>query len=114
VAVKPTSKENVVERELLRRVLALGGKCEKVQIIGKRGFVDRLVALPGGRIILVEVKRPRGGVVSPHQRKFHREYRALGIVVAIVKTLEDIDLLLATHTSYEKRESRSDYEIAPA
>jgi hypothetical protein len=107
VAVKPSSKENVVERELLRRVQALGGRCEKVQVIGRRGFFDRLVGLPGGRIILVEVKRPRGGVVSPHQKKFHTEYKALGIPIAIVKTVEDIAALLDSNSS-AKHESRSD------
>ena len=46
-------REAAVERELVRRVRALGGLCEKVRVAGRRGFFDRLVVLPG-RVIFVE------------------------------------------------------------
>ena len=86
--------ENSVEEELLRRVRAAGGRCEKVGLQGRRGYFDRIVVLPG-RVIFVECKRPQGGVLSPHQIQLHEQYRALGAVVAIVKTSADIDALLA-------------------
>ena len=61
-------RESVIEAELVKRVTALGGIADKVQVIGRRGFCDRLVVLPHGRIFLVECKRPRGGRLSPHQK----------------------------------------------
>jgi hypothetical protein len=86
--------ENSVENELVKRVKAIGGRAEKVIALGRRGFFDRLVVLPGGRIIFVECKRPRGGIVSPNQILLHDAYRKLGVVIAIVRNSEDIDQLI--------------------
>lgn len=94
--VKLCDRESVIERELVRRVLALGGRCDKVQVIGQRGFFDRLIVLPGGRIIFAETKRPRGGRMTEHQRQYRDSYKALGAAVALVKTSADIDELLKT------------------
>jgi len=94
MAVKLSVKEKVVEAELVRRVEALGGRCDKVKVIGQRGFFDRLILLPGGRIIFAELKRPKGGRMTEHQRQYRRNYVALGAVVAVVKTSADIDELL--------------------
>ena len=53
--------ESTIEAELRRRVEALGGVCEKVRAIGRRGFFDRLIILPGPRIIFAEIKRQHRG-----------------------------------------------------
>lgn len=87
-------KESVVEDYLVDQVEAMGGVAEKVTVIGTRGFYDRLVVLPGGRIIFVECKKPRRSRISPHQRARHTTYRRLGAEVAVVKTLADVDRLL--------------------
>jgi len=89
-------RENVIENELVRRVEAAGGMAEKVTVIGRRGFFDRLVVLPGGVVVFCEVKRPRGGVFSMHQIQRHKAYRSLGVVVAIVRNSADIDRLLSS------------------
>jgi len=94
VNVKKSSKEHTVEEQLIRRVKALGGRCEKMSMKGRRGFFDRLVVLKG-RIVFVELKRPVGGVLSPHQIQLHDAYRALDAEVAIVRNSADIDNLLA-------------------
>ena len=73
--VKSSVKENAIERELRLRVEEHGGECVKVQAIGRRGFFDRVVTLPGGRVVFVEVKRPKGGRVSLHQRQYHERFR---------------------------------------
>jgi len=93
-------KERAVEAELVARVEALGGVCEKVMVVGKRGFFDRLIVLPvrGGppRIIFAEIKRPRFSRIAPHQQKYYDTFRALGVVdVYFVKNSADIDRLLA-------------------
>ena len=54
-------KESVVETELVKRVRAIGGICEKTRVIGRRGLLDRVVVLPGNRVVFVELKRPVGG-----------------------------------------------------
>ena len=88
--------EKVVEEELVRRVEAAGGVAEKVRVIGARGFFDRLVVLPGGNILFVELKRPKGGRVSHHQHARHEKYKKLGARVAIVRSLREIDSLLTS------------------
>jgi hypothetical protein len=92
--VKLSEKENALEQELVRRVHQLGGICEKVTVLGTRGFFDRIVVLPGGRIVFVELKRPKGGRMSPHQILRAAAYKSLGAAVLLVKSREDIDALL--------------------
>lgn len=90
-------KESVVENELVRRVVAIGGTADKVTIIGSRGYFDRLVVLPGGRVVFAECKRPRGGILTKHQQRRAEKYRALGAEVKLIKNFDDIDELLADH-----------------
>ena len=94
MTVKLSDRESAVETELVRRVRAIGGRAEKVTVMGTRGFFDRLVILPGGRVIFCECKRPRGGRMSAHQIERVRIYRSLGVVVAIITDSADIDQLL--------------------
>ena len=91
-----TVKESAIERELMRRVHGRGGLCVKVQALGARGFFDRLIILPGPRVVFCEVKKPRGSRISPHQHQWHDLFRALDVEVAVVKNSEDIDALLKT------------------
>ena len=88
-------KESAIEAELVIRVTLAGGMCKKVTVLGERGFFDRLVILPGARVIFVELKKPKGGRVSPHQKQWAARCRSLGVEVALVKRSADIDRLLA-------------------
>lgn len=91
---KSTVKECEIEAELVERVEALGGVALKARVIGQRGFFDRLVLLPGARVLFVEVKRPRGGRMSAHQRQYATRVSTLGHAVAVVRNSADIDALL--------------------
>ena len=93
-------REDDIEQQLVRRVRALGGRCDKVVSKGSRGFFDRVVVLPG-RVVFVECKRPKGGRLSPHQISLHAQYRALGAAVALVKNSDDIDRLLSKEKAAE-------------
>jgi hypothetical protein len=92
--VKLSVKENIIEQELVLRVHQAGGIAEKVTVLGTRGFFDRLVVLPGGQVVFVELKRPRGGRLSPHQILRAKLYKSLGAVVVLISSREDIDALL--------------------
>ena len=89
-------KELTIERALTLQVTLAGGIALKVKVIGRRGFVDRLVLLPGGKVLFVELKRPIGGRLSPQQRAFHAELRNLNMTVASVKNSAEIARLLST------------------
>jgi hypothetical protein len=64
-----------------------------MQSIGRRGFPDRIVILPG-RIIFAELKRPSGGRLSPHQRWYAQKFIAMGHEIVLIRDSADIDRLL--------------------
>lgn len=80
--------ERDVERALVDRVKALGGTCEKFTSPTKRSVPDRIVTLPGGRIIFVEVKAP-GKKPTELQHRDHERRRALGCDVRVIDSMED-------------------------
>jgi hypothetical protein len=91
---KANVKEAVIERELVVRVRISGGLCIKLASPGRRGMFDRLVILPGPRVIFIELKRPKGGRISPHQQLYAARFKSLGVAIAVVRSSADIDLLL--------------------
>ena len=87
--------ESDIERYLVRRVKDAGGRAYKFVSPTNRGVADRLVVLPGGRVWFVEVKK-MGGRLSPLQRIFAEEVKALGCNYAIVRSKEYVDAFAAT------------------
>ena len=82
--------EKQIEAALIRRVKELGGTCEKFVSPGRRSVPDRLVTLPGGRIVFVEVKAPGKGPTEMQGRD-HWRRRKLGCEVVVINSLEDVD-----------------------
>lgn len=63
--------EREVEQYLVWCVEAkLKGKSWKFASPGQRGVADRIVCLPDGSTWFVEMKRPKGGRLSPLQKIF--------------------------------------------
>ena len=87
--------EKQIEKYFCERVARAGGVAEKVTSLSARGYFDRVAVLPGGRVIFAEIKKPRGGVIAAHQRERHRRYLELNAEVAVIKTYDDVDRLLA-------------------
>lgn len=79
--------EKTIEMALVRRVKELGGMCEKFVSPGRRSVPDRLVTLPGGRVIFVEVKAPSKSPTKMQERD-HERRRELGCEVVVINTLE--------------------------
>jgi hypothetical protein len=90
----PVKKESAIEAELVRRVEAAGGICHKMMAIGRRGFPDRLVILPGAQVFFVECKRVKGGRFSAPQIWYAEKFGGLGVAIATVRKSADIDRLL--------------------
>lgn len=86
-------KESVLERRLVREVERLGGQAPKWVSPGHRGVPDRLVILPGGRTVFVEMKAP-GKPLAPLQARWARILRGLGHDVYKIDSNEQIDAFI--------------------
>jgi hypothetical protein len=82
--------ESDVEDDLCRWAEANGVLCFKIKFEAERGAPDRLLILPGGEHVYVELKRPGGGRVSAQQEKIHKRLRDQGCFVIVGDDLEDI------------------------
>ena len=96
-AISRVRKESLRESELERRfvdfVKANGGVACKWVSPGRRGVPDRVVFMPGGRIVLVELKTIKGSL-SALQVRFHQQVRALGTEVLVIRRVEEFALVL--------------------
>ena len=90
-------KEKIIEAYLVKRVKQMGGMCNKLQWINRRGAPDRLVILPGRDAFWVELKRP-GGKTEPHQAREHQRMRSLGCRIEVVDSFERVDEVLNAAT----------------
>lgn len=72
--------ESSVEKYLVEQIRLHGGLCWKWVCPGHAGVPDRIVLLPGGRIIFVETKAP-GKKERPLQEYIHGRLRKLGFSV---------------------------------
>lgn len=85
-----TPLEKDIERKLVSLVRARGGLCLKWVCPGWAGVPDRIILLPGGRVIFAETKRPNGGVLAPRQKWWARQLRALGFACWVVWDEKDL------------------------
>lgn len=82
--------EKDIEQKLKRMIERHGGLCLKWVCPGWLGVPDRICLLPGGTVIFVELKRPKGGERSAMQKWWARKLSDLGFLHLWVKCEEDI------------------------
>ncbi|MDU2942391.1 MAG: VRR-NUC domain-containing protein [Citrobacter sp.] len=84
-------RENLIEKHLVAEVKKTGGVAYKFVSPGHRSVPDRIVLLPGGRLIFVECKAP-GKSPRADQLREHERLRAMGFTVVVLdsKNLEEI------------------------
>ena len=93
-------RESDIERYLVDQVGKRGGETRKVAWVGRVGAPDRLVLLPGGVGLWVEVKGPDTLPMFPidarerAQAREHNRMRALGQPVFVIGTFAGVDELL--------------------
>jgi hypothetical protein len=86
--------EKKVEQRLVQRAKDNGGLAIKWVAPSMSGVPDRIVFLPGGRIIFVELKAP-GRFPSPLQQRIHDMLLKLGADVRVVDSVEGVDAIFA-------------------
>ncbi len=85
--------EKVIEAYLRDGVKRMGGRAYKFVSPGNIGVPDRMVCMPGGRIVFIELKAP-GRKSSPMQVKQQGELRKLGNTVLVIDSKEAVDEFL--------------------
>jgi len=75
--------EKEIEKHLRKKVKAEGGECFKLVGTFKAGIPDRLVILPGGIVVFVELKAP-GKKARRLQEIMHHRLKKLGALVAVL------------------------------
>lgn len=86
--------EKDVERRLRKGVEALGGRCMKLVSQGNNGVPDRLVLLPDGRCVFVELKRPKYGKLSPVQAAQQNRLASMGFDVRVLSNNLSVDAFI--------------------
>lgn len=87
-------REAEIEKYFVWAVTSVGGKTYKFKSISQRGVADRIACMPNGDTWFVEVKRPKGGVLSPLQDLFAEEMWMLKQRYVCMWTKEDVDAWL--------------------
>lgn len=97
--------ESRIEKHLVDRVKATGGKIRKLKWIGRNGAPDRMVWWPirGSWpshnklvVIFVELKAP-GQKPTKVQQEEHRKMKADGLIVCVADSEETVDKVIAEH-----------------
>ncbi|MDR9795238.1 VRR-NUC domain-containing protein [Aeribacillus pallidus] len=83
-------RETDIERHLVQEVERIGGKAPKWVSPGNRGVPDRIVILPNGRVVFVELKKP-GGRMGPLQKRWAEILKGMGHQVYKIDSIKEID-----------------------
>lgn len=95
-------KESTIEARLVREVKKRGGLCYKFTSPGNPGVPDRIVILPGGTTVYVELKTEIGRLAKIQKWQIE-ELRRRG---AVVRVLKGMDQVLAFLEEVDKGEIR--------
>lgn len=86
-------QESKIEKRLKKQIELIGGKALKFVSPGVTGVPDRIVLLPHGKIIFVELKAP-GKELRAIQEYRTKELRALGFDVRCIDSIEGVTELI--------------------
>lgn len=82
-------EEQKIERRLKKEIELIGGKALKFVSPGVSGVPDRIVLLPGGKVIFIELKAP-GKSLSPIQAFRRKEFNELGFDTRVIDSIESV------------------------
>lgn len=85
---KVNQLESSIEESFFEWCKKQGYLCEKLKCI-KKGWPDRCVLLPSGKVLWLEFKRPGDGEISKHQEYIAEELGKLGHKVAFPFSVQE-------------------------
>ena len=87
-------EETKIEDYLRERVKSLGGETRKCIYQGRAGALDQMCFFPGGRLLIIECKRPRKNSLDPLQEIELKWLQGMGFKATWVNTKEQVDAVL--------------------
>lgn len=96
--------EKEIEAKLRRMVESHGGLCLKWVCPGWSGVPDRILLLPGGRIVFAETKRPKGGKVSKLQTWWKKTLEQMGFDHWLLWDADDLELFASVVLETNEKE----------
>jgi len=85
--------ERQIEAYLVKQVKDLGGIAYKFVSPAHRGVADRIVVLPGGGVVFVELKTETGKL-TPLQEQFAKDRTRLGQNYIVLRSREEVDAFI--------------------
>lgn len=83
-------RESKIEKSLKDKVQDMGGIALKFVSPGRAGVPDRIVLIPNGKVVFVELKAP-GKKLRPLQLKRKSQFEHLGFKVYLIDSLQGVD-----------------------
>jgi len=113
--LKPSTRgpsEKSVEKYFKEQIeFHLGGKAFKFTSPGTRGMPDRIVFLPDGYCLLVELKKPKSATRKA-QQMIHKMLNRMGHQVFVVNSKEAVDKFIDfLITSPEEEKTNGDHAV---
>lgn len=99
MAEKKIYGEKYLERKLGEEIRKIGGWSVKLPAYLLNGLPDRLILLPGGRVLFAEIKTT-GAKITPVQATIHAKLRTLGFVVVVVDSYQVIEQIIGAYEEY--------------
>lgn len=84
--------EKEIEKYLVGCIKEIGGRAYKWVSPGNDGVPDRIVVMPEGKVVFVELKKP-GGKPTLLQSSQHRRLRELGCDVRVIDSYIGVEAL---------------------
>jgi len=94
-------KEVEIENYLVKRIKMMGGEAIKFNPHNNRGLPDRICFIPGGLVVLVELKRP-GQRPRKNQERQLQFFRKLGFQATWADSYKRVDKLIDWIKDYMK------------
>ena len=82
-------RESTIEARLVKEVRKLGGLCYKFTSPGAPGVPDRIIILPGGLVVFVELKTEIGRLAKIQKWQIE-ELRKRGANVRVLKGIDQV------------------------
>lgn len=86
--------EATVEKHLVSSVGKRSGFCLKLPSFFYSGIPDRLLLFTTALAVFIETKKPKGSRFEPGQPKWLKRLAALGFIVRVIYTKEQVDELM--------------------